>query len=316
MTKEKTKKKHVSKLQNSALSFIILVAMLSFGILLSGKSAEYVRDGMLLAVKTVIPSSFTFMILSDFYTHNGRPEDIPLLKHIFKKTFGISSSGLGAFICGNIGGFPIGAKITVDTFLEGKIDKQSAQRLLALSSNPSCAFICGGVGLGMFGNIKIGLALLISVYISSVICGILSKSKCNICDFGAEISRQKYDFVASVKSAGMSAVSIISFVSTFSVLVGIIKNYIKSKGLLYILISILEVTNAVEMFANSSSSTLVFKVMGCAFALGFGGLSVMMQTAAYAKDASLSMKPYFFIKLAQGLISSLSAGIIVFLTEI
>jgi len=256
------------------------------------------------------------MVISDFYTYYGKPESIPLIKDIFHHAFKLPSAGLGAFICGNVGGFPIGAKITADLYREGGIDKSSAERLMALSSNPSCAFIVGGVGLGMFKDFKTGIILTLSVYLSCIICGVLSKPKSNISNFTYNISKQKYDFVNSVKNAGSNSVSIISFIALFSVIVGFLKKYIKTEGFLYLLTSILEVTNAVELFANSNILSRFFKIAACAFSLGFGGVSVMMQTSVFTANEKLSMKPYFLIKLAQGAISSLLAALIMLFSNV
>ena len=311
MTKEQIRNHQAFRaIGNTVISISVLIVTAIFGIYMSGESAEFVKEGMIRAIKSVVPSSFTFMIISDVYIHYGKPENIPLLKSCFCKVFNLPPSALSAFICGNVGGFPIGAKMTADLYREGRIDKLSAERLTALSCNPSCAFIMGGVGLGMFNSSQMGFILLISVYISALICGYLFKGSTNKFNFTEHSTRQNFIFVDSVKSAGINSISIISFISFFSVVLGFIKKYIKKEGIIYLLASFLEVTNACELFADISSSYAAFSAIACAFSLAFGGVCVMLQTGVFTSHEHLSMRSYFIIKLVQGLLSALICAFI------
>lgn len=294
----------IKEKRTSILSLIYLVVTVFTGIVLSGEMAELVSEGMSLAVRCVVPSSFPFMIISDLYVSYGHPEKIKSVEWLAYRLLGLPASAIGALICGNVGGFPIGAKITGDLYREGAIDRESAERLMALSANPSSAFIVGAVGLGMYRDETIGVILLLSVYLSSLTCGFLTKQKHNNTLYSDNIMRQNYNFVVSVKNAGISSVSVISFVSLFSVIVGLIKKYVKIGSVVYPLIAILEVTNAAKIFADSSLFPTVLSVSLVAFSLGFGGLSVLMQNAVFIEGTGLKMKKYTVIKLMQGVISA------------
>lgn len=294
----------IKEKRTSILPLICLIVTVFTGIVLSGEMAELVSEGMSLAVRCVVPSSFPFMIISDLYVSYGHPEKIKSVEWLAYRLLGLPASAIGALICGNVGGFPIGAKITGDLYREGAIDRESAERLVALSANPSSAFIVGAVGLGMYRDETIGVILLLSVYLSSLTCGFLTKQKHNNTLYSDNIMWQNYNFVASVKNAGISSVSVISFVSLFSVIVGLIKKYVKIGSVVYPLIAILEVTNAAKIFADSSLFPTVLSVSLVAFSLGFGGLSVLMQNAVFIEGTGLKMKKYTVIKLMQGVISA------------
>lgn len=280
----------------------MLLGTVMCGLMLSGEMSTYVTEGISLAVKSVIPSSLPFMIISDFYTHYGHPERISILKKIFSVCLGLPATALGPFICGNVGGFPIGTRMSVDLYLRGGIDRTSAERLIALSSNPSCAFVIGAVGLGIYGDIRIGFILLVSIYLSCALCGFITNHKINKIDFDEFISEQNYNFVKSVKSSGASLVSIISFISFFSVVAGLVKNHVKNVFASSFIIMLLEVTNAVKIFAYNDSLPELFRIALTAFSLGFGGLSVMMQSSIFTEGTDLSMKKYMSIKLFQGVL--------------
>ena len=298
------------------ISFILFAITAICGIAFTKEMGEYVIVGMQLAVISVIPSSFPFMIISDFYTHYGRPEKMRHFSSAFRRLSGLPESALGTFICGNIGGFPIGAKMASELYRVGGIDKDNAERLAALSSNPSCAFVFGAVGLGMYGNYRIASLLLASVYISTFICVLVTKTKHRKNRLPNENFKQSYNFVKSVRNAGTSSVSLIAFISCFSVLVGMIKNHIKSTYISSAIIMIVEVTNAAKTFSQSSVFSSLWSLILTSFSLGFGGLSIMMQSAIFTEEAGLSMKKFVCIKLLEGMLSAAitAIGYFVFLT--
>ena len=299
MTATETKKQ---KVINALISGALLILTIMIALSLSKEMSVYVIEGMSIAVNCVIPSSFPFMIISDFYTHYGHPENIPFLGVVFSRALGIPKSAIGAFICGNIGGFPIGSKMITDLYAQGAIDKQSAERLIPLSSNPSFAFILGAVGLGLYSDFKIGIILLLSTYTSCIACAFITKSATHISNYSNKNIRQKYNFVSSVKNSGANSVALISFISIFSVVIGLVKKHIKSIWISYPIIMLCEVTNAVKIFSDNSVFSTSSSLFLSGFSLGFGGISVMLQSSIFAKENGISMKKYFFLKLLQGLL--------------
>lgn len=305
-------KRRAHRISNEITSFLILTLTVICGCILSGEMGDYVSDGIELAVKSVIPSSFPFMIISDFYIHYGHPEHLRSMGKIFSHAFGLPASALGAFICGNVGGFPIGAKMTSELFSGGRINKNTAERLLALSSNPSCAFVIGAVGLGMYGDARIGFLFMFAIYSSCFLCGFLNKRKYENIYFTQLNNEQKYSFVKSVKSAGLNSLSLISFISCFSILSGFIKNHIKSIYFSSAIIMFLEVTNAVKLFSDLNSFPMFLSISFTGFSLGFGGVSVMMQSSIFTQGTGLSMKRYLMIKMLQGILTSAISSIVFF----
>ena len=291
-------------LKKEASSLLLLAITLAFGLLFSGEAGEYVKEGLSIAVSCVIPSSFPFMIISDIYVVYGNPENIRALRGFVKVVFGLSPYSLAPLICGNIGGFPIGAKMSADSYAMGLITREEAERLIPLSNNPSCAFIVGGVGLGILGDMRLGFMLLISVYSATFLCGIITRKSYNKIAFKEINTEQNYNFVASVKNAGSSSISIISFISIFSVINGIIKKRVRNALLIYPVYSALEVTNAVSSLASSDALPAHLRLSGCAFALGFGGVCVGMQSSSFVRAAGLSMKHYYSVKLLEGLLAA------------
>ena len=303
--KEKmTIKDRAITLKKEASSLLLLALTLAFGLLLSGEAGKYMKEGLSIAVNSVIPTSFPFMIISDIYVTYGNPENIRALRGIVKSVFGFSPHCLAPLICGNIGGFPIGAKMAADSYAQGLIAKEEAERLIPLSNNPSCAFIVGGVGLGILGDVSLGFMLLISVYTSTLLCAVLTRKTYSNFLFRDDNTRQNYSFVTSVKNAGSSCISIIAFICIFSVMNGIIKKRIKYAPILYIISAFSEVTNAVKTFATTTDLPPLLSLSLIAFSLGFGGVCVGLQSSVFTTNTDLSMKKYYLIKLLEGILSA------------
>ena len=304
MTNGNLAKKSALPWRGEILSLLLLGIVVFWAVALSGEAAEYVRSGMRLAVGCVIPTAFPFMIISDLYTVYGRAENLRLLGGLLSRVLGIHTGAIGAFICGNVAGFPIGAKMCAEAYSMGAIKREDAERLIPLCNNPSCAFVIGGVGIGMCGDIRVGFILLASVYAATLICALLTRPKDNKSILSSVNIRQNYNFIDSVKRSGTSSLSIISFICVFSVVNGIIKKRVKNAPIIYLIFSLLEVTNAVDGLTKTSVFPPSLRLALVAFSLGFGGVCVGMQSSVFVLGAGLKMKNYYLIKLLEGLIAA------------
>ncbi len=77
-----------------------------------------------------------------------------------------------------------------------------------------------------------------------------------------------------------------------------------------LLSGILELTNGVNLVSSIHIKAISQNIILCAFLLGFGGFSVLLQVFSIVSKTDLSMKKYFIGKLMQGIF----AGLYTFLT--
>ncbi len=290
-------------------SYIAITAVILFAVFLAPEAAEYVKDGLRLAVLSVLPASLPFMVISDMYLSFGHPERLYPFSSLLKRLFGISDASLVPLIAGNIGGFPIGARLVARLYLDGEIEKEEAESVIALSSSPSFAFIIGAVGVGLWNDLRVGLLFLIILYISKLTVGVICRKSRHKTVFKEDNSRQSFDLVESVKSSATASVSLIAFISLFSVIVGIAKRHLRSRWLIYAVAGLCEVTGALSLFRElyDMSPLLSFILSGAS--LGFGGLSVLLQSSHFTREASLSLKPYLLIKLLEGVVCGALSGL-------
>ena len=87
--------------------------------------------------------------------------------------FNVPGCGAFAVALGITSGYPVGAKISNELYESGECTKTEAERLLAFTNTSGPLFIISAVGNGMFGNQQIGILLLITHFLASLVIGIL-----------------------------------------------------------------------------------------------------------------------------------------------
>ena len=86
---------------------------------------------------------------------------------------------------------------------------------------------------------------------------------------------------------------------------------INTEFIIPILTGILELTNGVTAIASVASKNLAINITTCAFLLGFGGISIMLQVLSIISKSDISIKPYILGKLLQGLLAAFYTFLII-----
>ncbi len=68
---------------------------------------------------------------------------------------------------------------------------------------------------------------------------------------------------------------------------------------------IIELTNGVAIISKIPFKAISVNVIICAFLLGFGGISILLQVLSITSNSDLSIKPYIIGKLLQGTFAAL-----------
>ena len=300
------KKKRAPRIYRALVAMASLSLLGTVIFLGSDRVGKYFNEGMQLAVARVLPTAFPFMVISSLACAMIDTDALPGTCAIFRRIFSVGGSGFPALLIGWLSGFPVGAKMTADIYRRGELSRSDAERLIAYSSNASPAFIVAVVGSGMLGSRASGVILLLSTCAATALSAKLHASKNAISDNSPENARQKYSFVDSVKSAAISSLYMCAFVTLFYIISKSLSDIISAPDSELLISLPLEVTGAL-INASESDLSPVVKMGISAFALGFGGLSVMAQTAAVIDGSGLSMRYYTPIKITVGAISALSA---------
>ena len=134
---------------------------------------------------------------------------------------------------------------------------------------------------------------------------------------------------ASIMSSIKTVVMIGGFVVLFSVIISIFNNtgilkilssliapilslvHIPSSFEGGILSGIVELTNGVSIVSHIPMKAISVNICICAFLLGFGGISVLLQVLSITSTSDISIKPYIIGKIMQGCIAALYTYILI-----
>ncbi len=302
--KKKEKSRH-SEIPALFVSVLFTALIFIAAVFFSDELSRYVASGLGLSVGVIIPSVFPFLILTDVAMRYIHFERIGLLRRIFERLFHINGSALSVFVCGILCGFPLGARLAVMMYENGKISKCECERLMAFTNNASPGYVICAVGLAMRGSLSEGIALYISMITASIITGVLigvNKNKSNIPHY---ISKQNYYFSESVKSAITVCLHVSGFVTVFSIAVGLIDELVPWEIVKAFIIPFFEIGNAAiflsDLYILPKWATLALT----AFSISFSGLCVSAQTLSLVdKGCDISVRGYVGRKLLQGLIAA------------
>lgn len=294
------KRKGARQALTEILCLILFVFVLFFG--------ESVKEGVIYGFKicffNIIPTLFPFFILSDLWNSVIRFRRDGVAEKFFEKIFGISGEAMSVFVLGNLCGFPLGIKSANEMYIKKSIDKSELEALCAISNNPSAAFVISGVGMGVFKSVRTGIILYFSVVASAVLVGIFFRRKTVKSQNNAENTRQSFDLVESIKSAGYSSIVVSSYIIFFSTIIGVFGKIINNRFVFSVVASFLEVGSACNIISVQSKSLGALCLPLISFALGFSGLSVFMQAFSFL-PLDVSKAKYLFKKLLQGFVSAL-----------
>ena len=271
----------------------------------------YLSDGLILCAKTLIPSLFPFLVLSELIVASGLIRPVGrLLSRPVQYLFGIRGEGAGAILLGFLCGFPLGTKTAVALYRQGELSGEELCHLLTFCNVPSAAFLINAVGISLFHCRQLGWELYIITLLSALLIGGFGKHfrKDPSTNQSSPISHapipRKPALVAltgAVSSSALAMLSICAFVLFFSTVVGILTPILSpllpTAELSALCFGIFELTGGVSHAATCSPTTAPYL---CAFLSGWSGLSVHFQVLSLCDGISVSFRPYFFAKLLHG----------------
>jgi len=291
-----------------------------FGILFNPEgTSDAAQSGIILAVETVIPALFPFLVLSQTVLNLHIADSLHrLTDQTLSRLFGINPDLACAWLLGLICGYPVGARCVTAVYEEKRCSREDAQRVLGYANNCGPAFFISVVGVYLFGNAVYGLLLYCIHIFAAFLLGILSRKKTDTIKSTAiptQIPTFSKAFVKAVRDSTISMLHISGFVILFSVLIRIADMSHVFKTISYpvllctdsirlqtlfekTLTGIMEVSCGIKNLQSFTDA--VYLPVVCSFLLGFGGLCVFCQTAAVVSD--LSLKNYFWSKVKHGLV--------------
>lgn len=309
---------HIRGLFPLLSALVLLVLML----LCSADAVEGAKRGLSVCANLIIPSLFPFFVLSFLLNDLGLPAYLGrFLEPVTKSLFGVSGAGASAFVIGITGGYPLGASCISDLCRRGDLSPEDGNKLLTFCNNSGPAFIIGAAGVGIFHSSSVGLGLYAAHILSALVTGLfLSGRNCSgrssprVLISNTSLSRSLPD---AIKRAALQMLTVCGFVVFFSVLTGLLDalgvfSAIYGRIAVYtgyelrltraVLTGVLELSCGIAALDGAAVTPLNLSV--CAFLIGFGGISVAMQTAAVLSGTNIKVSRHIAGRLMNGGISA------------
>ena len=280
-------------MKNTVKSVIKIAAVIfvcTILIIKADSASQGVKNAMSLCAFTVVPSLLPFMAVSLYALESGALSDLgkPMNK-ISRLLFNLPGEGAVIFLMSMVGGFPVGAKLTAKGVERGIFTESQGRRMMCFCICAGPAFVINAVGSGMLGSARAGVILLVSLFLSSLFCGVVSRffdksepETKNGSVFGTEGSVA----VKSVKDSIESIIQICGWILVFGAASSIISDSpLPQKACEWICMA-LEVTKGCKIASESFPACIT------AFVLGWSGLAVHAQIMPFVNSVGLKYR-YF-----------------------
>lgn len=285
----------------------------------SDTAISYMGQGLTLCAKTVIPSLFPFMVLSELLVASGGGEVLGrLCETPVKRLFGISGASVCALMMGLVCGFPVGTKTAVSLCRRGLISAKELSRLICFCNIPSSAFLINAVGVSLFGSRRFGLLLYGICLLAAVLTALLLRLLSPLPDTESGTAPPVLPsgmtvFTHSVTAAATAMLYVCAYVVFFSALIGTLGHLLHKWGvdrtLTAFLFGVFELSGGV-MQASAIADRTMAQLLAAALC-GWSGVSVHLQILSLCDDlpAPFSFRPYIWSKLLQGVLCAVLFGI-------
>lgn len=258
------------------------------------------QEGIELCLRTVIPSLFPFILITQYLCGNLTGQNLKILHPLEKLCRAPEGSG-GLLITGFLGGYPVGASSVYSAWKSGQLTDSQGQRMLGFLNNAGPAFVFG-IGAALFTNPLVTW----TVWLSHILCAIFTamllpgeKQTSQIADVPREAT-----MVQCLKHTILVLAQVCGWVIFFRMILAFLFSFLGSGTPLEmraVIAGALELTNGsllLQTIPQEWARYLMFTLF-----LNMGGLCVAMQTMSVVGELGIGM--YWRGKLMQSLLGAL-----------
>ena len=305
------------KKYNTIISIFIFYILLNM-ILFPQFYIDQTLNGITAWAFNVLPSILPFIIFTKILSSIGTIDKISVIfKKPCKLLFNTPPISSYVFFTSIVSGYPVGAKLTSDLYLEGKITKNEAFKMTSFCSTSGPMFIIGAVGIRMLNNPIYGYIIFISHILGAILNGIIfNKINYNENAQNKNLTNNEIIKNNNMKEINISNIIIDSSLSIISVgvIIAIFFVIISSlnpilslfpKNFVGILEGLIEITKG--SLDISKSMTGIFSVLSLTFIISFGGLSTILQSITMLNKINMPIWFFTLQKLSHAIISTLIA---------
>ncbi|MBR4959687.1 MAG: hypothetical protein IKY52_02180 [Clostridia bacterium] len=268
------------------------------------KAAEAVSGGMEMFIRKLVPVLFPYMVLSHFIGTYGLLDPLNTLLPV-GKLFRMDACAFSAFAVGHLCGYPLGAKMTAKSVRLGRLDRNRGALLCGVSSGASPAFLLHVVGSMLWGDIRLGAVLWAAQIGFGLLAGGIAGRQYRSVPAEKQTSQETVSFsqcfCEAVGGSALQLVAIGGYIVFFTLLTALLPFGSVGGTLASV---ILEFSSGAEKAAVLGGYAGLFLT---GFSVGFGGLSVLAQTANMLSGTEIPLRVYVLCRAGCGVFCGTAA---------
>ena len=266
-----------------------------------------VEEALDLCARSVVPALFPFLVVTSALLSLGFGElAAPWLAGLMEPLYRVPGAGSAALVLGLVGGYPIGASTAAQLCRARLVSREEGERLLTFCNNSNPVFLISVLGVGVFGSVRTGIWLWLIHLLSALLTGLLFRGR-------ARPARRRQltrppafravsaPLVEAVAASLRGMASVCAFVVFFYVLARPLAALGGRAGAA--LVGLTELFSLTPLLTPDRFGFILASGMA-----GWGGLSVLCQTAAVLEGSGLSPAACLRGKAVQGLLAAALAA--------
>lgn len=297
------------------LSLIAFSLLIFFILYNSTEIIESIKLSFSICINNLFPSLIPFMLISNILINYSFVSDISnIFEKVMTRVFKVNKNCAFAFVMSIISGTPSNGKYLKDLLDRNLIDNSDCQKCLNFCHFTNPVFILGTIGYTFLGDKKLGLIILISHYLSSVLIGVFQKESTHQESKKIELDISNKSFISvlthSINNVISTLLLIMGIITTCLIITCMINNIIKLDDNMKFLYGIIEITQGLK-YISLSSFSIIFKATISSFLISFGGLCIHAQVFSILENKKIRYLPYLLSRIIHGVTSSIFTYLII-----
>ncbi len=268
-----------------------------------------VEEALDLCARSVVPALFPFLVVTSALLSLGFGElAAPWLAGLMEPLYRVPGAGSAALVLGLVGGYPIGASTAAQLCRARLVSREEGERLLTFCNNSNPVFLISVLGVGVFGSVRTGIWLWLIHLLSALLTGLLFRGRARPAR-RRQLTRPPAFRAVSAPAALVEAVAA-SLRGMASVCAFVVFFYVLARPLAALggragaaLVGLTELFSLTPLLTPDRFGFILASGMA-----GWGGLSVLCQTAAVLEGSGLSPAACLRGKAVQGLLAAALAA--------
>ena len=289
----------MSKFYKKLIQLFFLSGTLLLLLTVPDLTLNYAKKGLAIWYQSMVPALLPMMILTSCMIKlNVTGMFASILHPITHKIYHLSKNGTYALIVGFLCGFPMGAKVICELYLQQKLSKKEANALLPICNNIGPVFMLT-YGLKSFINHHIYIVLILFYVLPLIYAFIIFRNMSFETTKEASVQRIPFSIALddSISDSAAGIMSLGGYLMFFSILTLVPNELLPLSNIhTQLYICILEITNGLS-YPPVLPAYILLSL------LQFGGVCCIFQTIKYVSKTDLSFKKYMLHKIALSLIT-------------